>query len=69
MTIEQIETINAAIDEAIEALPAGNDRELRNWVMANRYSSFTNDIREALFDEGLKDLIGDRRPRAGAMDF
>jgi hypothetical protein len=57
MTEEQRQTIEAAVDEAIEALPNGDDQQLTAWVMAHRYPSFTSDIRDALRDAGLEHLI------------
>jgi hypothetical protein len=47
-------TINAAIDDAFEAIPNGDDRQWTDWVMANRLNSFSPEIREALLKEGLE---------------
>jgi hypothetical protein len=61
MTNQQLQTIEAAVGEAIEALPNGNDRQLTEYVMEHCFPSFTSDIREAMLEEGLKVLIDQRR--------
>jgi hypothetical protein len=42
---QQEQTIEVAIDEAIEALPNGNDRQLLDWVMTHRHPSFPKTLR------------------------
>ncbi len=65
MTKEQQCIIEAAIDEAIEALPNGSDTQLTEWLMEHRFPSLVNDIHEAPADEGFKDLIRDRAREMG----
>jgi hypothetical protein len=45
--------IQEAIDEAIDAIENSDDRQLVDWVMANRLNSFSPEIRETLLKDGL----------------
>jgi hypothetical protein len=65
MTKQQMKIISAAIDDALAAIPNGDDRQLTDWVMANRYRSFPKDVREAMAVEGVKDMIRDAARRLG----
>jgi hypothetical protein len=62
MTDEQLRTIKAAIEEAERALPHGDDRQLKEWVL--NHPSLTQDIHDALFDAGLNEIIREERARA-----
>ena len=68
ITIQQQRTIETAvdeaIDEAIEALPNGNDEQRAAWV-EDHLPSFTPDIEQALADAGRKDLIRERARKLG----
>jgi hypothetical protein len=63
MTNEQQRTIDAAVDEAIEVLLNGNDQQLTELV--TKHPWITSDIREALFDAELKDLIREEARNLG----
>ena len=58
-TSEQRRAIEAAIDEAIMAAPGDTDREVADWVMTHRYPSFPQQVKDALIDAGLVDVIQD----------
>jgi hypothetical protein len=63
VTIQEQHTIETAVDEAIEALPDGDEDQLTQWVM--EHPSLTSDIIQALADEGLKGLIRERAREMG----
>jgi hypothetical protein len=63
MTNEQMQTIEAAIEEAIRALPNGDDRQLNDWITS--HCSFPAEIHEALAEEGVKALIRERARELG----
>jgi hypothetical protein len=57
MTNEHFLTLETAIYQAIEALPDGDDRQLTDWVVANCLPSFSEELKQALVDERVMDII------------
>jgi hypothetical protein len=65
MNQEQMQIIEAAISDALDAIPNGDDRQLTDCVMANRFNSFSPEVREALKAESLKHAIRERARELG----
>lgn len=63
MTNQQIETINAAIDTAITAMPNGDEHQLNDWIEA--HVPLPADVNDALADERLKTIIRERARKLG----
>ena len=63
LTVEAV--IDAAINDALKALPGGSDEELRDWIMAHKRPRFRKEITEALAEEGLNELIRDVARKLG----
>ena len=57
MNQKQAKIIEAAIYEALDQIPDGSDRQLTDWIMANRLNSFPSHVRKALVYHGLEILI------------
>jgi hypothetical protein len=64
-SVERI--IQDAIDEALEAVPGGDDHLVVDWVMTHRYPLFAPEVHEALRDEGLKEAIRQRAEALGVQ--
>lgn len=60
MTLEQLQTLEETIDEALEANPGGSVRQIALWIRLNRRAIFDQNL-ETLGTEGLEAQIRQRR--------
>jgi hypothetical protein len=62
MTLAQLETLEEAIDDALDAMKGGSTRDVVNWIRMNRRRTFDDNL-ETLGAEGLEARIRVRRKK------
>jgi hypothetical protein len=67
MTLEQIQTLEEAIDDALDILKGASTRDIVNWIRLNRRRIFDDNL-ETLGTEGLEARIRMRRKKRAPIE-